>query len=290
MIKKLQKSYSVALLCRTFGVHRSSFRYWKKCSQSVDLTTIKLQALVKEKHKNSGESAGARTIATLISNDVSNEFQLNRYHAGKLMNRLNLESRQPHGHKYKKATKPHKHIENHLNREFSPIAPNLVWCGDVTYLWMGDRWSYLAVVLDLYGRKIVGYSISNSPDSELTKRALRNAFESRGRPKGLMFHSDQGCHYTSLSFRQLVCSYQIKQSMSRRGNCWDNAPMERFFRSLKTENMPKNGYQNRVTAEREINNYITRYYNLERPHTHNESLSPVKKEEYYYWKTSKRVA
>lgn len=87
-------------------------------------------------------------------------------------------------------------------------------------------------MLDLYGRKVVGYAISNSPDSELTKRALRNAFESRGKPKGVMFHFDQGCHYTSESFRKLLCSYEIKQNMSRRGNCWDNAPMERFFEVL----------------------------------------------------------
>ena len=92
-----------------------------------------------------------------------------------------------------------------------------------------------------------------------------------------MFHSDQGCHYTSLAFRQQVWKYKIKQSMSRRGNCWDNAPMESFFRSLKTESMPKNGYINADVAERSVMDYIHKYYNVVRPHSHNLGLSPRKK-------------
>ena len=286
MIVRLQKSYPEALICRVMDVHRSSYRYWLKRSRILGADTVKLHALVKIAHRISGGSAGARTISTLITNNEN--IPLSRYRAGQIMKKLEIESRQPHGHKYKKAEKSHPNISNLLNREFSPIAPNQVWCGDVTYLWTGERWSYLAVVLDLYGRRIVGSAVSDSPDSELTKRALRNAFESRGRPKDVMFHSDQGCHYTSLSFRQMLWSYQIKQSMSRRGNCWDNAPMERFFRSLKTENMPKKGYQSKDVAEQEIRKYVVDYYNSVRPHTHNEGLSPKEKED-FYWKTSKKV-
>lgn len=260
--------------------------YWLKRPKTLDPETVKLHALVKAKHHLSGGSAGARTISTIVSKEE--DVELSRYHAGKIMEILGLESCQPHGHKYKKAEKAHPTISNLLNREFSPTAPNQVWCGDVTYLWTGNCWSYLAVVLDLYGRRVIGYAVSDSPDSELTKRALRNAFESRGRPKGVMFHSDQGCHYTSLSFRQMIWQYQITQSMSRRGNCWDNAPMERFFRSLKTENMPKKGYQSQEEAEQEIKSYVMNYYNSVRPHTHNEGLSPIEKEE-YFGKTSKKV-
>jgi putative transposase len=205
------------------------------------------------------------------------------------MKRQGLVSCQPPKHNYKPANKAHIDIGNHLNREFSPISLNQVWCGDVTYLWVGDRWRYLATVLDLYSRKIVGFALSDSPDSELTKLALSNAFEARGKPIGLMFHSDQGCHYTSLSFRQLIWKYQIKQSMSRRGNCWDNAPMERFFRSLKTENMPKNGYKNEAAANDSVRDYIYKYYNSIRPHSHNLGLSPHQKEA-FYWKTSNWLA
>lgn len=134
-------------------------------------------------------------------------------------------------------------IPNLLDRQFAVTQPNQVWCGDVTYIWTGNRWAYLAVVMDLFARKPVGWAMSFSPDSELTCKALSHAFESRVRPQGLMFHSDQGSHYTSRKFRQLLWRCQITQSMSRRGNCLDNSPMERFFRSLKTEWVPTIGYR-----------------------------------------------
>ena len=124
--------------------------------------------------------------------------------------------------------------------------------------------------------------ISTLVDSELTAKALRNAFESRGRPKGLVFHSDQGCHYTSVRFRQQLWRYQIKQSMSRRGNCWDNAPMERFFRSLKSEWVPEVGFASFKEAEFEICRYIGGYYSQIRPHTFNGELTPAKAEANYY--------
>lgn len=122
----------------------------------------------------------------------------------------------------------------------------------MTYIWTGRSWAYLAVVLDLYVRKPVGWAISNSPNTALTSQALTMAFEARGRPQNMLFHSDQGCHYTSMAYRQLLWRYRIKQSMSRRGNCWDNSPMERFFRSLKTELVPKLGYSSLDQAKTAI--------------------------------------
>ncbi len=153
-------------------------------------------------------------------------------------------------------------------------APNQVWCGDVTYIWTGTQWAYLAVVLDLFARKPVGWAMSLSPDSELTSKALMVAFEARGRPKGLLFHSDQGSHYTSRRFRQQLWRYQIRQSMSRRGNCWDNAPMERLFRSLKTEWMPTTGYRSVNEAKQAITDYLVGYYSQVRPHSYNGGLTP----------------
>ena len=246
-----------------------------------------IDAYVKDAYALSEGSAGARTIASLVTS-IDN-YSLTRYKAKKAMKRLGLASCQPPKHHYRVVKNEHVSIKNHLNRKFSPTAPNQVWCGDVTYLWIGSQWRYLAAVIDLYNRKVIGFALSDSPDSELTKQALSHAFESRGRPSDVMFHSDQGCHYTSLSFRQLLWEYQIKQSMSRRGNCWDNAPMERFFRSLKTENMPKKGYQNATIADNAIRDYIYKYYNLVRPHSHNSGLSPNKKES-NYWNTLNLVA
>lgn len=194
------------------------------------------------------------------------------------MKQEGLVSRQLPSHKYAKAEKAHLAIPNLLGRQFSPAKPNQVWCGDVTYVWAGNRWLYLAVVIDLYARRVVGWACSKSPDSELTKKALRMAFECRGKPEGLLFHSDQGCHYTSQSYRQLLWRYKIRQSLSRRGNCWDNAPMERFFRSFKTEWMPKASYQSYREAEESIARYIDGYYNFYRPHRHNNAKSPINME------------
>lgn len=216
-------------------------------------------------------SAGARTLATQAQ---SEGHHLSRYKVRGLMKELSLVSRQTRKHRYKQAQVAPKALENHLNRRFSVAEPNKVWCGDVTYVWTGTRWTYLAVVIDLFSRKAIGFALSYSPDSQLTSAALKMAFEARGRPEGLMFHSDQGCHYTSQAFCQLLTDCGIKQSFSRRGNCWDNSPMERFFRSFKSEWMPKNGYHSFQQAKHSITDYIINYYAHRRPHTHNKGKTP----------------
>jgi len=192
----------------------------------------------------------------------------------KLMKELELVSCQMPSHRYKKVGQEHVAVANKLDRQFAVTQPNKIWCGDVTYIWTGRRWAYLAVVLDLFARKPIGWALSLSPDSVLTTQALCMAFESRGRPKGVMFHSDQGSHYTSRKFRQQLWRYQIEQSMSRRGNCWDNSPMERFFRSLKTEWVPTIGYRSFTEAHISIAEYLVGYYSQTRPHQHNGGLSP----------------
>lgn len=286
MIHQLQECYPIATMCHSFDVNRSSYRYWLDHKDDIDPEREQLKARVNTAFKESNESAGARTIAQMVTNEGGS---LSRYRAGKLMTELNLVSCQPPRPGYKKADKPHDEIPNTLNREFSPEKPDEKWCGDVTYIWTGVQWAYLAIVMDLFSRKPIGWALSNSPDSDLTVTALRMAYESRNSPKGLMFHSDQGCHYTSLKFKQTLWRYQMKQSMSRRGNCWDNAPMERFFRSLKTEWMPKQGYQSFTEAKQSIVRYIVGYYSQTRPHQHNGGISPNAAEA-NYWNTSKAVA
>lgn len=234
--------------------------------------------MVNRIHKTSKGSAGARTIATA---STTAGLPMSRYIAKKRMQELQLVSCQQPKHRYKKVGGVHTAAPNLLDRQFSPDRPNQVWCGDVTYIWAGSRWVYLAVVLDLYARQIVGWAMSTSPDSELTAKALRLAYQARGQPEGLMFHSDQGCHYTSVKFRQTLWRYRIKQSMSRRGNCWDNAPTERFFRSLKTEWVPEIGFSSLQEAQAVIARYITGYYSLIRPHTFNGGLTPAATEARY---------
>jgi len=180
----------------------------------------------------SGGSAGARTIVAIATYRGG---ALSRYRASRLMKQCQIVSCQLPKHAYKKATQVHLSIPNHLNRQLNVSRPNEVWCGDITHILAGNRWAYLAIVLDLFACKPIGWALSYSPNSQLTSDALSMAFEARGRPDNVMFHSDQGMHYTSLKFRQILWRFQIKQSTSRRGNCWDNSSMEHSFRSLKSE-------------------------------------------------------
>lgn len=276
-------------MCEVLGVHRSTYKYWRKRDKRLPATVAKLHSLVREAHRLSNGSAGARTVAGIVTNDDSHDMTLSRYRAGRLMKKLDLVSCQLPQHAYKKASQEHVAIPNILDRQFTVTAPNQVWCGDVSFIWTGSRWAYLAVVIDLFARKPVGWAMSHSPDSNLTCQALTMAFESRGRPRNVIFHSDQGCHYTSRQFRQLVWRYRLTQSMSRRGNCWDNSPMERFFRSLKTEWIPTTGYRSFVEAKQKINDYIIGYYSDIRPHSFNGGLTPNESET-RYWKYYKPVA
>ncbi|EIQ44299.1 integrase core domain protein [Shigella sonnei 3226-85] len=258
-------------LCHVFGVHRSSYRYWKNRPEKPDGRRAVLRSQVLELHGISHGSAGARSIATMATR---RGYQMGRWLAGRLMKELGLVSCQQPTHRYKRGGHEHVAIPNYLERQFAVTEPNQVWCGDVTYIWTGKRWAYLAVVLDLFARKPVGWAMSFSPDSRLTMKALEMAWETRGKPGGVMFHSDQGSHYTSRQFRQLLWRYQIRQSMSRRGNCWDNSPMERFFRSLKNEWMPVVGYVSFSEAAHAITDYIVGYYSALRPHEYNGGLPP----------------
>ena len=121
-------------------------------------------------------------------------------------------------------------------------SPNKVWCGDITYIWAESLWHYLAAIIDLCARRVVGWAFSSKPEAELVIKALDMAYEQRGRPQNILFHSDQGSQYGSRSFHQRLWRYRFTQGMSRRGNCHDNAPMERQFRRLLTEWIPTVGY------------------------------------------------
>lgn len=131
------------------------------------------------------------------------------------------------------------------------------------------------MVLDLYARRVVGWAMSDTADAGLVVQALDHAWQQRGRPAGVMFHSDQGSQYMSRTFRQRLWRYRMIQSMSRRGNCWDNAPVERLFRSLKTEWVPTLGYHSLAAARKDIGSYLMEYYNQQRPHAFNGGMAPV---------------
>jgi putative transposase len=264
------------MVYKAFDVSRSSYYDYCRRRSVVDVARVALRADVNRLFKKSRSSAGSRMITSMLHEEG---IVVGRFKVRRLMNELGLICKQPGPHAYKQAAVERPDIPNRLNREFSVSHPDQVWCGDITYVWAGQRWSYLAVVMDLYARRIVGWALSDRPDAELVVKALDHAYEQRGRPKGVLFHSDQGSQYASRSFRQRLWRYRMEQSMSRRGNCWDNAPMERVFRSLKSEWIPALGYRSIRDARKDVGDYLMDYYNRQRPHTFNDGMPPVIAEE-----------
>ena len=180
-------------------------------------------------------------------------------------------------HYYPDAGHGHKYAPNLLNREFKPKQANTHWVGDITYIRTYQGWSYLACVMDLKTKEIVGYATSKTPNAALAQKALIGAIKRQQiDATKLMFHSDQGVQYSAKAFRECLELHGITQSMSRRGNCWDNAVMERFFRSLKTERLNRLSFVNHASAVNEIEKYIY-FYNYKRRHSAIGYLTPHQK-------------
>ncbi|WP_268800112.1 IS3 family transposase [Pseudomonas huanghezhanensis] len=201
-------------------------------------------------------------------------FVIGRHRMRGLMKSLGLVRRKAQYKHYRRVTKPSSVAPNVLKRRFNPARPNTFWAGDITYIRVGGSWLYLAVVMDLFSRRIVGWAFSRTADTELSLRALRLAVGMRRPSPELVFHSDQGCQYTADRFVAYLREKKIVQSMSRRGNCWDNAVVERYFRSQKHDWSPENGYTNHFEAERDVMDFIA-HYNHRRCHTAAKNLPPA---------------
>lgn len=200
---------------------------------------------------------------------------IGRYRVRQLMKKLGLFVTQRVA--YKVTTKrSHNDLvaANLLNQNFNPLGPNQVWAGDVTYLKTGEGWMYLAIVMDLYSRRIVGWYIDKRMTTDLISKALIKAYNLRQPSKGVVFHSDRGSQYTSKRFGKLLNSYGIRASMGDVGACWDNAVVERFFGSLKYDWIFKVPQATRSHMKKDVAAYM-RYYNLERLHSANGDQSPV---------------
>lgn len=175
---------------------------------------------------------------------------------------------------------------NTLNREFEVDAPNKVWVTDFTYIRTHEGWLYLTVVLDLFSRQVIGWSMKSNPRSDLVIDALLMALWRRKPKEKVLVHSDQGVQYTSSDWRKLLSDHNLQASMSRRGNCHDNAVAESFFSLLKTERIKKHIYKTRNEARADVFNYIELFYNPVRRHGNNNGLPPAKFEEQYFMKLS----
>lgn len=173
----------------------------------------------------------------------------------------------------------HNVAANRLQREFEVNEPNKKWVADFTYVWTAEGWLYVAAVMDLYSRRIVGWSMSDTMHAKMVTDALLMALWRRGRPSELLHHSDQGSQYTSEDFQSLLKTQGITCSMSRRGDCWDNAAMESFFSSLKTERLSRKVYRTRDELRADVFDYVERFYNQQRRHSTLDFVSPVQFEQ-----------
>lgn len=245
---------------------KSSYYYWQ-AHREPTAERINLQCQVKAIHAESNQTYGSRRMSDALKN---NGLDIGRYQARSLMQEADVVAVYPKKrHVYPAHSGEVSRIaENHLNREFKASRPNEKWVGDITYLWTAAGWLYLAIVLDLFSRKVVGWCLSANPDTNLVLAALNQAATLRQitPTTKISFHSDQGCQYTSHAYQDRLSELNIKASMSRKGNCWDNAVMERFFRSLKAESLDREQYQTHEEITGAVTKYI-HFYNNKRIHS-----------------------
>ena len=266
-IKENEKAFEVKAMCETFNVSRSGYYSWKKRPASETAQrTESLTAEIEDIHLKRKEVYGSPRV---------HQELLDRGHSccvntvAKLMRNAGIRAKTK---KKFKATTDSKHdrpvAENLLNREFdSPTKSNEVWVSDITYLWTEEGWMYLAAVVDLFTRRVVGWALNNRMTSQLVVDALQQAIDQQ-RPSGeVLCHSDRGSQYASEQYQTLLKENGFTCSMSRKGNCWDNAPMESFFATLKKELIHHERYETRQAVRRSLFEYIEVFYNRVRKHS-----------------------
>ncbi len=255
-----EKAENVSQTCRVLSISRSGF-YAAKC-RAKRSTPCAITPRLKARFTESGRSYGSRRLAVALKQDG---VQIGRCRVRRLMRESGLRS--TWRRKFVSTTNSRHGLavaENILNRQFNPVAQNTAWVSDITYIRSRTGWLYLAVVLDLYSRKVVGWAMDRSMPAELVCRALALAIGQRNPAPGLVIHSDRGSQYASAEYQALLERSDLVCSMSRTGNCWDNAVAERFFLSLKMERVWQRDYANQGEATRDIHDYIVNFYNERR--------------------------
>jgi transposase InsO family protein len=268
-----EEGYPVSLLCQNLRVSRSAYYAWKKRpAKIIGANELHLHRRAKELFRASRDSLGSRELCKKLR---SEGFEIGREKTRRLMKKLRLRVIQRQAYRVTTKRKEGDEVaDNLLNQNFNPMGPNEVWAGDITYLRTAEGWMYLAIVMDLYSRRIIGWATDRHMKQDLVIRALMMAYNLRRPGKGLVFHSDRGSQYTSRRYRQLLESYGMRASMGDVGACWDNAVVERFFGSLKHDWLFKVHQPTREFMKQDVVAYI-KYYNLNRLHTSNGDMSPV---------------
>lgn len=277
-IRNHQSRFPVGLMCKALGVSRSGYYAWQKRPESKRKRQDRnLKARIRQVHKESRGTYGSPRIH-LELNDLGETC--GRHRVARLMREDGLKAKVK---KRYKATTDSKHnlpvAPNLLQRNFDPAAPDQVWASDITYIWTAEGWLYLAVVLDLFSRSVVGWSMSRRIDRHLVMDALTMAIKRRSPARGLIHHSDRGVQYASADFQALLAKHGIRCSMSRKGDCWDNAAVESFFGTLKQEEVFHRRYLSRQQARQSLFDYIELFYNRRRRHSTLGYLSPARYEE-----------
>jgi len=268
------KAYPITVLCKVMEVSRSCFYYYlNRCNNHIkDPYQANLEARIKDLFDYSKDTYGSRRIA---KNLHSFGYLIGRSRARSLMRKLGLKVKNT---KRYKVTTDSRHsypvAPNLLDQQFKVDTPNTVWTADITYIWTQEGWLYLAVVMDLFSRQIVGWAMDKRIKAQLVMDALTMAYWRRKPSPGLIHHSDRGSQYACGKYQKQLEQYQMIPSMSRKGNCWDNAPTERFFRSLKSERLGFCRFESRKAAKAEALDYIT-FYNADRIHSTLGYLSPM---------------
>ncbi|ASG47185.1 TPA: IS3 family transposase [Citrobacter freundii] len=272
--------WPVRLLCRVLDVHPSGFYAWLQQPHSQrHQADLRLTGQIKQFWLESGCVYGYRKIH-LDLRDSGQQCGVNR--VWRLMKRVGIKAQV--GYRSPRARKGEASIvsPNRLQRQFNPDAPNERWVTDITYIRTHEGWLYLAVVVDLFSRKIIGWSMQSRMAKDIVLNALLMAVWRRNPQKQVLVHSDQGSQYTSHEWQSFLKSHGLEGSMSRRGNCHDNAVAESFFQLLKRERIKKKIYGTREEARSDIFDYIEMFYNSKRRHGSSDQISPTEYENQYY--------
>jgi putative transposase len=273
-IAKHRHVWPVLWLCEALDVSRSGFHAWLHRGPSArEIADEGLSAQIRSSFVGSARTYGARRVwRDMLAEGLS----CGLHKVERLMRMSALRARpRRRGLPKDNGARSSSVAPNLLDRQFTAERPNQRWIADFTYIWTAEGWLYVAAVIDLFSRRVVGWSMKAEMTAQLVTDALLMAIWRRGRPDALLHHSDQGSQYTSEQFQRLMADNGVACSMSRSGNVWDNAAMESFFSSLKTERIGKKVYRSRDQARADVFDYIERFYNPIRRHSTIGYLSPV---------------
>ncbi|MEZ9421452.1 IS3 family transposase [Vibrio breoganii] len=269
-------SFSILRMSKVFDVSRSGFYHWLKNRHNASPRELARHALdnhVKKAFVDGKERDGARRIKVALE---EGKHPYNIKTISQSMKRQGLVAKAARKFKCTTDSNHTKAISpNLLAQDFNATGPNQKWAGDITYLATSEGWLYLAVIIDLYSRQVIGWSMNERMTAELVCDALKMALFRRGFPEGVILHSDRGSQYCSNDYRELITAYKLRQSMSRKGNCWDNACVESFFHSLKVEVIQYEPIMTREKMRQTVFEYIEVDYNQTRRHSALGYLSPI---------------